>query len=887
MPILNDLSRIATDARRCCRGVPLTVTALVVVGAPVVIAQASEASPDHPVKLADRASDPSWPHTGQAAAAGSSAAGDTGGEAAGPVPAAAPRAASGELARLQTVIVTATRRRTSLQTTPISITALTEEDIASRGISDLDALGRSVPGLSMKTFGPGYTEFEMRGLNSEGGNTSMVGLYLNGVPLSSPTFGELGRNVVDPNLYDLKRIEVLRGPQGTLYGASSMGGAIRLILSPPRLNAFAASVQEVLSDTTSGGSLNHQENAMVNFPLGDSAAVRIVGSFTRDSGWLKRLVIADGAVAVDSGLFPDVSRPSNFYSAPLQEVLTGVNTAQIDSVRAEFLWKPMRNLTIEPMAMYQLTQQGGSNTVDVNGDPTHPQTPLVKGHYEIYGAAEPNRDSFSFGSLRVVYGLPRFSVTSITGFFHRNHLTSESATEETSAAFGIAAYDASAGGAGPLGPEPNGPGAVEQDYTRQLSEEVRLVSTAPGPFQWVAGYFYQDLHSAFNLWMEYPQGTPVLGGINAFVQFEPQVLTQNSFYGDASWRFSPHFKLQAGFRYYHYGLIGPNEEFGTFTPLEALGNSVPYFSLDSIHQSGTVPSVTLTYNVNRNHMVYFKASEGFRLGGVNQPVPVALSTNSNASLAADECALQAKLLLTANCSPNILLQAPATYKSDSVWSYELGEKSYFLHHRMIADLDAYWESWQNPQMATNLAGFGLTANSGRAQIKGVEAQLQTLLPAGFDLSVNGACTDAKIVKGSAIIGLPPGTAIPDTPKVMASAVLKWVHYLHGDISVFGLLEEDYTGARTDVPYGETLTLQNYNQFLVHLPAYSMVTLRFGVRGDRNNGDRWSATLFVDNLTNNQVLLDPMGQITFQTTAFQRETISRPLTAGLDVTYRLP
>ncbi|MGH8318326.1 MAG: TonB-dependent receptor domain-containing protein [Steroidobacteraceae bacterium] len=789
---------------------------------------------------------------------------------------------------LQQVVVTATRRATAVQTTPISITAVTAAEIASRGIADLDTLGLSVPGLSMKTFGPGYTEFEMRGLNSEGGNTSMVGLYLNDVPLSSPTFGELGRNVVDPSLYDLSRVEVLRGPQGTLYGSSSMGGAIRLIPAEPQLHESTASIQEVASDTLSGGNINHQENAMVNLPLGDDAAVRVVGSFTRDSGWLKRLVFADGAVGVDSGAFPEVARPSNFYSAPLQEVLSGVNTTGVDSIRAEFLWQPTNNLTIEPMAMYQLTQQGASNTVDVNGDPTNPQTPTVKGHYEIYDTPEPQQDSFSFGSLKAVYGLPLFSLTSISGFFHRNHLTSEDATEETSAAFGIPVYDASAGGAGPLGPEPNGPGAVEQDYTRQLSEEFRLTSTAPGPFQWVAGYFFQDLHSEFNLWMEYPQGTPVLGGINAFVQFEPQVLIQNSFFGNASWRFSPHFKIEAGFRHYHYGLTGPNEEYGTFTPLQAQGNSARYISLDSIAQSGAAPSVTLTYNIDHDHMVYFTTSKGFRLGGINQPVPVAYSTNSNASLAADECALQAKLLLTSACNPNLLLKAPTTFSSDSVWSYELGEKSYFLDHRMLADLDAYWETWQNPQLATNLAGFGLNANSGSARIKGVEVQLKSLLPAGFDVSLNGAYTDAQIVEGSAIIGLPAGTEIPDTPKVMASAVLHWAHYLQtdGDLSLFGSLEEDYTGTRTDVPYGETLTLDNFSEFLVHLPAYSMVNLRFGVRGVRSDGDQWSATLFVDNLTNNQVLLDPMGQITFQTTAFQRETISQPLTAGLDVTYHL-
>jgi iron complex outermembrane recepter protein len=790
--------------------------------------------------------------------------------------------------QLAPIVITATKRQTTAQSTPISITAVTAADIASRGIPNLSTLARSVPGVAMRDSGPGESEFEMRGLNSEGGSSSVVGFYLDEIPLSSPAFSNFGAIELDTNLYDLARVEVLRGPQGTLYGSSSMGGTIRLIPSPPQLRTFAASAEEKVSDTISGGGINHQENAMINLPLGQTAAVRVVGSFTRDSGWIKRLVLADGSVTTDPGIYPNVSRPDNFYSAPLQEALNGVNTTLIDSVRAQFLWQPTDNLTIEPLVMYQRTEQGAPNEVDVDGMPSHPTTPTVKAHYEIYDTPEPQEGSFSFGSLKIVYQLPSFSVTSATGLWHSNQLIRQDATEEINAVFGIPANDASAGGLGPTGPGYSGPGASEQDTPRQLSEEFRLTSTAPGALQWVVGYFYQDLYSQFNQYIISPEAAPVIGAPPAdFIAFMNQVITQNAVFGDISWRLSPRFKVEAGLRHYHYSLSDFETEYGAFAPNAYLGNGVPYSVAFSNSHSGFLPSFTATYNINSDDMIYAKASEGFRIGGANNPAPAAdPGTTSNPFPIAVECGLQAKVFLTSTCNPNIYLPTPSTFASDSLWSYELGEKSSFLQHRMIADADLYWESWRNPQVPANIAGFNLTGNAGNARIRGIEGQLQTLLPMGFDLSLNAAYTDAKFLVSNAVAGIPAGAGVPDIPKVTASAILHWNDYLRDDLYIFGSLEEDYVSERANEPVNGavTPTLQNFEQLLIHVPSYSMVNLRIGLGGTRNGGDKWTATLFVDNLTNNQVLLDPQPQQVIQTPAFTRMTISRPLTAGIDLTY---
>jgi outer membrane receptor protein involved in Fe transport len=562
-----------------------------------------------------------------------------------PVAVAAAPAAPQE--QLTTIMVTATKRETTAQDTPISLTAVTGEELASRGIMDLQTLARSVPGLAVRDAGPGQSEYEMRGLYGLGGNSSVVGFYIDEIPLASPAFSNMGKTDIDPNLYDLQRVEVLRGPQGTLYGSSSLAGTIRLILSLPQLNTYSLSAEEVVSDTASGGNINHQQNVMMNLPIGDTAAVRIVGSITDNSGWIQRRVIANGAVTTDLGPFPNVSRPSNFYSAPLQEDLNGVNTTTVDSIRAALLWKPLENFTVEPMVMYQRTDQGAAPVVDVNGAATYPQTPNVLAHWEPYDTPEPQTDSFTFGSLKVVDQLPKFSLTSATGLWHRNAYVIQDATEGVNSVFGIPAYNASAGGLGPTGPEPNGSGATEQDAEWQLSEELRITSTAPGPLQWVAGYFYQDLHSQFNQYVISPEAAHVIGSPPwQFVAFQPQVITQNAFFGDVTWQLSPQFNVEAGLRHYHYSLSNSDTEYGFLAPNASLGNGVPFPVSFSNEASGTLPSFTVSYKITPDDMVYAKASKGIRIGGANNPAPAEPVGSNNAFAVAVECGLQAKVLLT-------------------------------------------------------------------------------------------------------------------------------------------------------------------------------------------------------------------------------------------------
>ena len=188
------------------------------------------------------------------------------------------------------IIVTAQKRVSTVQDTPISITAVSGADLQDRGISDVSTLAAATPGVSLKSNGPGQTEVEMRGMTSSGGNSATVGFYLDDVPMTAPAGAQNGKVVIDPTLYDLNRIEVLRGPQGTLYGAGSMGGTVKLITNQPNLTESHASVESILSGTDGGG-FNHNDNFMFNLPIiNDRLALRIVGSEAYTSGWIDRIV---------------------------------------------------------------------------------------------------------------------------------------------------------------------------------------------------------------------------------------------------------------------------------------------------------------------------------------------------------------------------------------------------------------------------------------------------------------------------------------------------------------------------------------------------------------------------------------------------------------------
>jgi iron complex outermembrane receptor protein len=809
---------------------------------------------------------------------------------------------------LEEVVITATKRESTVQDTPISVTAISAADIANKGLTDFNSLAQTVPGIAMRTSGPGQTEFEMRGLNSAGGNASVVGFYLDETALSSPASAQLGKIVIDPNLYDLNRVEILRGPQGTLYGSSSMGGTVKVVPNAPQLGVYAVSGETVVSVTGSGGGTNFTQNGMVNLPLGTEVALRLVGSSDSESGWLNRYVFADGAVPTDGATG---ARPPGFYTAPLAEIASQANASSLDSFRASLLWRPVDELSITPAFMWQHTHQDGPNAVDVNGAPSHPQVPAAQGHWEIYDTPEPQDDRFTLGSLKIEWQTEHMLITSATGDWTRRTLVSQDGTEENDGPSGLGSlgtaspYDTAAGGAGPTGPGPSGPGVQERDATQQFSEELRLTSTDKGPFQWQAGYYFQRLKSEWDMWSVNPQLLSAGVG-NVYVDYMPQTITQNALFGEGSLEFAPGWKATLGLRGYHYQYTQNNSEWGDFTPYgftnllsgasTLAGNTAPFNTTASGNASGVNPKFDLSWQMNPQLLLYATAARGFRMGGTDQPFTGYATTVSAAACGAPsslaiilQCGLQQKLSATRTLPggyyapnvqfPNASAQGVPQFKSDSVWNYELGEKGEFFDRQLTLNVDVYYERWNNPQLATNVGGFGYTVNGSNASILGSELEMWLKLPAGFSFAGNLGLADSKFLSDNAVTGYLSGTAIPDSPKVTSSVTLRNVQPLTGQYQLISSLSYNYIGERTNAPYGETITLFNMNQLLVHLPAYGLMNLRAGVKADD-----WSFNLFANNLLNKETLLDTQPQINLQSAAFTRYIVNQPRTFGLDVNY---
>jgi iron complex outermembrane recepter protein len=264
---------------------------------------------------------------------------------------------------LEEVTVTAEKRDSTVQSTPISLSAVSGEQLESKGIQTVQDLAATVPGISIRTAGPGQTEYEMRGLSSSGGAVSTVGFYLDETPLSASAVALNGRTVIDPELFDLNHAEVLRGPQGTLYGAGSMGGTIKLVTNPPKLGAFEGAVSADLSETGDGGGTNGGGNFMINIPIGDVAALRIVETDKYISGWVKREVVNPFPFPTNfgnCGPYYFCTR-GDVLDAPVEKVIDHSNNERFTSTRAALLVKPTDRLSATASVMYQRIDADGYN----------------------------------------------------------------------------------------------------------------------------------------------------------------------------------------------------------------------------------------------------------------------------------------------------------------------------------------------------------------------------------------------------------------------------------------------------------------------------------------------------------------------------------------------
>jgi len=760
--------------------------------------------------------------------------------------AAAASDASNDSGGLAEITVTAEKYNSTIQNTPISMSALSADQLTAAGITSMEDVVREVPGLSMRSAGPGLTEFEARGLASNGGAAPTVGFYLDEVPLSPPALSQSGKIVIDPDLYDLNRIEVLRGPQGTLYGSGSMGGTVKLVTNQPKLDTWEGSFQGNLSDTQ-GGSGNGGGSFMINAPIGETLALRVVATDTYRSGWLDRVVVAPFPQDLPTapGIPPPVNRTPNILSLTPTSVAKNVNTEDLYSGRASLLFQPSSDFSVTATAFYQRMVLGGYDSFD------SPPGSSYGAHYEAFDIPEPIADTVHIYSLTATGNLGFADLTSATAYWQRNEHQTQDASESASYENGLYPYVAIP--------------YSENDISQQFSQELRLTSRGDDRLHWAAGAFFSDLHS---LWQEYGANEFFAVPENptgiVYTSNNPYHIDQYALFADGSYKITDTLKFSTGLRWYRYQSSQQQQEWGADGP--GLAPVAP--TRTSASDSGYNPRFNLSYSPNVDLTTYIQAAKGFRPGGANQILPPPNTP-------------------PLYCSPG----AQTSFGSDSVWNYEIGEKAKMFDNWLSVNSDFYYIKWTDVQQTLLLnCGYEYEANAGNGRSFGPEIEINAKLSDEWFISASGAYTDARLTQPNAnfmtfltkVALNPNGTTfcatasgctapIMNVPKETASLAVIYTTKVLKDYTLTARVADNYVGPSYDEAF----------YFGFQLPGYSIASARLTL-----STDRWSANLFVDNFTNTVAAMTANNtSFQFNIPALTRYTTNQPRTFGTQINYK--
>jgi iron complex outermembrane recepter protein len=740
---------------------------------------------------------------------------------------------AGKETALEEIVVTAEKRESTVQKTPISMVAISEAEIQARGFSDFRDIAQETPGVSMKTSGPGQTEFEMRGLDATGGFSPTVGFYIDDAPLTAPAQAAQGKVVVDPDLYDLNRVEVLRGPQGTLYGAGSMGGTIKLVTNAPQLNTVAVSAQTTESGTDGGG-FNYGGSTMLNLPITqDVAAIRFVGTYKYTSGWIDRIVLNPFPLETNGG-----ATRGDVLTAPVQARYSDVNWEELWGGRVSLLLKLGDNLSIQPGIMHQKISTGGPFTID---DPPG----NVEAHYQPFDIAEPLEDNFTLYTLTIKYHFDFADLTSATSKWNRHDEQTQDISETIQSLLGLPSFY-----------PPNGAGGGSQeetDFSSQLTEELRLASNGDGAFQWLGGAFYSSFDSNTTSLSNYAGLEPIFGTADLISVGEPITIIQRALFGEASYKLTDQLKGTLGLRYYRYSSEEEAINGGIASIAGGPGTVLEFGRADN---KGFNPKVNLSYTPTDDVLVYTTAAKGFRPGGPNTPVPLSGPA---------QC-----LTGPGNLQSLGLSSAPSQFNPDNVWSYEVGEKARALDNTFQINSAVYYERWTDVQQLVDPScGFSFTANAGSASVYGSEIEIAAKLSSSFTVTQNVGYTHATFNDTVRATDTVAGQKLLDVPDVTTNTSVIYSTPVSAALNVTARGTYTYVGPMQDITY-----VRN------NLPGYSLVNARAGV-----TSDRFSAYVFCDNLTDKMAILTNNVAQTVNIPSLNRWVTNQPRTIGVDLQVR--
>lgn len=670
--------------------------------------------------------------------------------------------------QLETVVVTAQKRQETAQTVPISMTAISETKLEKLGVETVSDLARQVPGLNVVSAGPGQNVLIIRGVSSTAGTAGTVGYYLDDTPISASSNASLlsSRGLIDPAVFDITRVEVLRGPQGSLYGSSSMGGTVKYVTNQPDTKDFDARASLTLSNT-SGGGLNTAAKGMINVPLlGDTAAMRLSVFSRNQDGYIDRYPIAKNNInGVAAGSTPE----------------RDVNTERTHGARLQLRVELPDRWSITPSVFYQKTTLGAPFQIDVPPGSLDNliQTRLV---------AEPSVQQSTLSNLSIHKGFDNFELVSSSSYYHRTVEMTEDASKVLDFFFdpGLQSYVY--------------PAAMVGSYrNKEFTQEFRFASNFTGPFQLIAGAFYHDVRAPLNSGIAIPAGYEKAFGPIGFSEFyggaRQATLKEKALFAEASYQFTPNLTARLGLRAFQVDQTFAQQGDG-------LLNGGPSSVVGTSSDKGVNPKLNLSWQLNEDHMVYATAAKGYRPGGPNNPAPASVCGTEVAKLGLDAESL-------------------TKYKPDTLWNYEVGSKNSWLNRSLQVNASLYYIDWTKVQQQIVLnCGFNITANFGKAVSKGAELEVIYRPLSALTLSAGAGYTHATL--GNDVPGTPAkeGDTLLNVPRWTGSASAEYAMRVWSDLPAFARL--DYTFS------GKANSLYDRASPFYQRAAYSITNLKFGV-----------------------------------------------------------
>ncbi len=737
-----------------------------------------------------------------------------------------------ESARLEDlIVVTATKREQTLQEVPFSINAQTQRDIQRTGAGSLEDLSRNVAGLTIQNLGPGQSQVAIRGVSAgqivrdQPGVKEQVGVYLDESVISLSLF------TPDLDLYDLNRVETLRGPQGTLFGSGSIGGTIRYITNAPNPNQTEASIEAELN-TIDGGSEGGHFKGMFNIPLANgTGAFRAVGYHTEYGGYIDALR-EDGSVK------------------------SNVNSGTRSGLRAALTLNPSNNFTITPRVIYQEIETDGFNRQEVFNlfaNPFTTERPAVTfdEREQFLLLDEEFEDEFLLLDLNATLSFNRFDLTSVTSYTDRSILVSRDA----SALSGSVSVDLGFPDAGVLLPS----NLRDNTDVEQFTQEIRLSSNTPGPFDWLVGAFYSDTDRVYTQRLPTPgydaftdavlgagtseavrNGFPTDSPFNSDL---PYNIEQFALFGEFTWYATDRLSLTAGGRYYDFDEVRTITTGGLF----AAGDTGV---VDKTSSSGFTPRFLGRYQINDSVSLNAQVSQGFRLGGVNDPLNVTLCTPQDLDIFGDF----------------------QDYDDETLWNFEFGVKA--QTQRLTFNAAVFHTEIDDLQVTLDAGSCSsrISFNVPNAETTGIEAELSFRATDNLTFNLAGSQVDAEFkstvldAEGNILGGVESGNRLPSVPETQFSASGLFTFPLNfGGFNAEGFFTASYqyVGSRFTQPSDQVpgagafahglpfggMTGDEVTMIDLKLPSYDIVYLSTGLEFDR-----YTFTLFVDNVFDENALL---------------------------------